>query len=982
MTGDPARWRRLESVVHAALARPAEERAVFLAEACSGDSDLQREAASLLERDACADAFLGTPLEALAAGAMADSPEASGQTGRSAAAIGQTLAHYRIIKAIGAGGMGQVYLAEDTRLDRQVALKILPPELGDDADRRARFTREAKAVAVLNHPNIVTAYAVEEAGGFHFITMELVRGRTLAELLPRSGFALHKFLELAIPLTDALAAAHQHGITHRDVKPTNVMVTDEGRVKVLDFGLAKAHRDVRDHDGTLAPRSATEEGHIVGTPAYMSPEQAEGKSVDARSDIFSLGVLFYEMLTGQRPFGGETSASILASVVKDTPTPIAGVKPGVPRDVARLVHRCLAKAPIDRFQSAIDLRHDLEDARQALTSDAEPSGDAIALRRRSRSLRLAVVGAVIGSAAVIALTTLALSNGRFRTPGGADGPPAAPRLANAVKITSSLSIETDPTWSPDGSRLAYEVGDTFAQGDTRHIWVSQVGGGEPVNLTRDSPGNNRRPSWSPDGRDIAFYSNRDGEWGVYLLPAIGGSPRKVHSLPGFVGGMWSAPQWSKDGTVLFVPAQLAPSNRIVLYAVPLASLQSTQVELPAHDSLGVWDLSVSPDDQRLAYVEAGPGNPDISRLWTIAMSGGTPIPLTDGRTNVWSPTWSGDGRTLFYVSNRGGSMDLWQQALSADGTALGEALQVTQGLGILSAAYSPDGRRLAYSKGGPITNVWRAPIFADRAATWADATPVTSERSYIEFVDVSPDGTQLALSSDRRGNQDLWLLPSAGGAMTPLTNDPTPDWNPRWSPDGSQIAFYAYRSGNRDIWVMPSRGGPARQLTARPGTDWFPFWSPDGRDIGFQALRGNVNELWTVSAAGGEPRLVTEGGSADWSPDGESFVFRRPRPGRLFRIARHGGDATPLPSPRSANTPRFSRDGQFVYFCELGATGQSATLWRMSLRDGRSSKLVSLEGRPGHLEYYFAADARFLYFIWGEPEGDIWVMDVTTDKTK
>ena len=957
MPDDAARWRRLESIVHTALARPAEERAAFLVEACSDDSDLRREAASLLERDARADGFLGAPLDALAARAI---------TGP-APVLGQSLAHYRIVKAIGAGGMGHVYLAEDTRLDRQVALKILPPELGDDADRRARFTREAKAVAALNHPNIVTAYAVEEAGGFHFITMELVRGRTLAELLPRSGFAPDRFLELAIPLTDALAAAHQHGITHRDVKPTNVMVTDEGRVKVLDFGLAKAHRDVRDRDDTLAVRSATEEGRIVGTPAYMSPELAEGKSVDARSDIFSLGIVFYEMLTGQRPFGGETSASILASVVKDTPTPIAGLKPGVPRDIARLVHRCLAKAPIDRYQSAIDLRHDLEDAKQALTSGVEPSGEV-----SSRSSKLAVVAAVVGIAAVIALATLAMSNGMFRAPGKADDSPAAPRLSNAVKITSALSVESYPTWSPDGSRLAYEVGDTVGSVAARHIWVSQVEGGEPVNLTRDSPANNRRPSWSPDGRDIAFYSNRDGEWGVYLLPAIGGSPRKVRSLPGLVGVSWSAPQWSKDGTVLFVPAQLAPGNRVMLFAVSLASLESTQLELPAHDSLGIWDLSVSPDDQRLAYVEAGRGNPDISRLWTIAMSGGTPIPLTDGRTNVWSPSWSGDGRTVFYVSNRGGSMDLWQQAVTAEGNARGDPLQVTQGLGILSAAFSPDGRRLAYSRGGRFTNVWRAPIFADRAATWADATPVTSERAYIEFVDVSPDGRQLALSSDRRGNQDLWLLPSTGGEMTPLTNDPTPDWYPRWSPDGSQILFYAYRSGNRDIWVMPSRGGPARQLTARPGTDWFPFWSPDGRDIGFHVQSDNGNELWTVSATGGEPRLVTQGSSGDWSPDGQSFVVERL--GSLFRVARDGSNATPLTSPQSTNTPRFSRDGQFVYF----SAGQTA-LWRLSLRDGRSTRLVSLEGRPGRLEYYFAADARFLYFIWGEPEGDIWVMDVATD---
>jgi len=195
--------------------------------------------------------------------------------------------------------------------------------------------------------------------------------------------------------------------------------------------------------------------------------------------------------------------------------------------------------------------------------------------------------------------------------------------------------------------------------------------------------------------------------------------------------------------------------------------------------------------------------------------------------------------------------------------------------------------------------------------------------------------------------------------------------------------FYAYRSGNRDIWMMPSRGGPARQLTARPGTDWFPFWSPDGHDIGFHVLSesDNMNELWTVRATGGEPRLVTQGDSGDWSPDGQSFVFTR-RQGRMFRIARHGGDASPLPSLQSANYARFSRDGEFVYFSEVGPTAQGAALWRLSLRDGRTTRLVSLDGRPGRLEYYFAADARFLYFIWGEPEGDIWVMDVTTDNSK
>jgi serine/threonine protein kinase len=447
MADDAARWHRLESVVHAALARPAGERADFLIEACRGDDNLRREATSLLERDGRGDTFLGTPLDALAA-AVIEQPSL---------VPGQGIAHYRIVKAIGEGGMGEVYQAED-RLDRQVALKLLPPPLRDDADRRARLTREAKAVAALNHPNIVTMYAVEEAEGLHFIAMELVRGRTLAEILPQSGFALGKFFEIAIPLTDALAAAHQQGITHRDVKPTNVMVTDDGRVKVPDFGLAKAVAGLSPRDGTFALRSATRDGHVIGTPAYMSPEQAEGKEVDARSDIFALGIVFYEMLTGQRPFGGDTPASILASIVKDTPRKIVEVKSAIPKDIVRLVHRCLAKAPVDRYQSAIDVRHDLEDARQAMASGAVPQDDAIAVRRRSRSSKLALLAAAMGGAAVIALGIFAVSSGVFESRRDAETL-AVPRLANAVQVTHSLDVESYPTWSPDGLGLAYQAGD-------------------------------------------------------------------------------------------------------------------------------------------------------------------------------------------------------------------------------------------------------------------------------------------------------------------------------------------------------------------------------------------------------------------------------------------------------------------------------------------------------------------------------------------
>ena len=879
--------------------------------------------------------------------------------------IGQTVSHYKILDKIGSGGMGDVYLAEDITLDRQVALKFLPPEVADNAERRARFTREAKAVAALNHPNIVTLHSVEDAGGICFITMELVRGKTLAEILPRKGFSLEDFFDIAIPLADAVAAAHQQGITHRDLKPANIMIREDGQLKVLDFGLAKATGDPSNRIGDAFTKSATQPGQIAGTPAYMSPEQAEGKTIDTRSDIFSLGVVFYEMLTGERPFAGDTTAAVVSSILRDTPRALSEIKPPIPRRLARLVHHCLEKNPVDRYQSAIDLRHELDDTqRDDVPVTATASRMTASARRRGTALAwgLGVLIVAAGAASI-------WSSGNR----GGVGPEAVPRLQTAIQLTSAQTIEGYPTWSPEGQRLAYEVSELhMASAD---IWVAQLGGGEPVNLTPGSPFDDRRPSWSPDGRHIAFFSDRDGDWGVYLVAAIGGSPREVLPLPGFDRSSSSAPQWSKDGSTLFVMAREA--NRNFVATLSLESLQATRVVLPEHSSPRTWDLAVRGDGRRFAYVEAGGGNPELSRLWTIAASGGDFVPLTDGRTKLWSPTWSADGRKVFYVSNRGGGMDLWQQAVGTDGTPVGEPLPVTQGgLGITSAVFSPDGTKLAYARGARVSNVWRVPIpVDDRPAVWGDAERVTSERAFIEFVDVSADGKKLAVSSDRRGNQDLWTLPSMGGAMTPLTDDPTPDWNPRWSPDGSKIAFYAYRSGNRDIWVMPSSGGPARQLTSKTRFDWFPSWSPNGGEIAFSTQTPASVEI--VSAAGGESRLLTSGAQPAWSPDGQWLVFTHD--GRLFRVARDGRERSLIPTTHRLQTPRFSRDGQSIYFSVVEGPSENHGIWRLALRDGTNTRLMLLEGRRGAVGYNFSFDARYLYFIWGEPEGDIWVMNVATD---
>ena len=328
-------------------------------------------------------------------------------------------------------------------------------------------------------------------------------------------------------------------------------------------------------------------------------------------------------------------------------------------------------------------------------------------------------------------------------------------------------------------------------------------------------------------------------------------------------------------------------------------------------------------------------------------------------------------------------MDLWQQAVADDGAPVGDPIAVTSGINLRSAAFSPDESKLAYSVGGTIAGVWRVPILPDRPATWSDALQVISERAFIEFVDVSPNGQQLAVSSDRRGNQDLYVLPAGGGEMTPLTTDPAHDWNPRWSPDGTQIAFYAYRSGNRDIWVMPARGGPARQLTNDAATDWFPTWSKvDGGEITFVSQRAGENAIWAMTATGGEPRRVAPEGSAPgWSPDWEWLAYLWQR--KLFRVARNGGTPVPLSTGRHVpNGFRVSHDGRAIYFSVVTGPPEHWDIWRLLLADGKISRLTSLQGRRGALGYYFASDAQYLYATWQEEDGEISVMDVVTNGSR
>ena len=441
--------------------------------------------------------------------------------------IGTQLGHYRIERLLGTGGMGEVYLADDIRLGRRVALKVLSATLAGDPDRRERFEREARAAAALNHPNIVTIHSVEEEGGVPFLTLELIDGKTLGELIPEGGLSLDRVLELGIPLTDAVGAAHQRGITHRDLKPANVMVTTDGRLKVLDFGLAKVKEEARlAAEEGMATAALTGDGRIVGTVAYMSPEQAEGKPVDQRSDVFSLGIMLYEMATGARPFGGDTHMSTLSAIIKDTPKSLADVRPGLPRELWKIINRCLAKDVEDRYQTAKDLRNDLRALKNELTSgEVVPitgSGVHATAERSAPRGRTAMIAAgallVVGVLGGVAY---------WWTRGPATLSEPASRPFDAIKLTRLTTTGTAglAAMSRDGRYVAH----VSTRDGKQSLWLRQVATTSNVEVVPADDVRYAGLTFTPDGNHIyyATYARGSNLGNLYQVGVLGGGARLI-----------------------------------------------------------------------------------------------------------------------------------------------------------------------------------------------------------------------------------------------------------------------------------------------------------------------------------------------------------------------------------------------------------------------------------------------------------------------
>jgi Tol biopolymer transport system component/predicted Ser/Thr protein kinase len=871
---------------------------------------------------------------------------------------GSRLGHYTITRKLGSGGMGEVYLAHDTRLGRDVALKKLLPELAADDERRTRFEREARAVAALNHPNIVTLYSIERDEDVHFIAMELVDGETLSRLIPPGGLTLARFFEIALPLTDALSVAHEHGVTHRDLKPDNVMVTASGRVKVLDFGLAKLRpRVFDDKETTVALSDArTLRGQVLGTLAYMSPEQAEGREVDHRTDIFSLGVLFHQMLTGRRLFEGNSTAAILVSLLRDPAPPVSDLRPDVPARLVRMIQRCLEKAPSRRYQNAGDLRSDLAEVQQEVIS-----GVAAMPQTRGRSR---VVPYAAGAAA---LAILAIGGWAWLSRDRADGTAPLGEV-EFTPLTHTPGEELFPSLSPDGRTIVFA---SAAQGNF-DIYSQRVGGENPLNLTAASPVDDTQPAYSPDGESLAFRSEREGG-GIFVAGATGESVRRVADF-GY------HPAWSPDGTQLAVVTQSVGDPTLRFTAGELWIITVATHERRLLTGSDAMQPSWSPSGKRIAYW-GRTGTTGAGNIFTIPVEGGTPVPATTEASTDWNPVWAPDGRHLYFSSDRGGSMNLWRIGIDeATGRPTGRAQPVTTGPGASSqhASISADGRRIAYSARVRSQNVQAIAFDPVKGMTHGETRWITRGSRSLAQPDAERQGRQLAFNSSGQ-QEDIFVANADGTDLRNLTNDPHIDRAARWSPNGQRIAFYSDRTGAYEIWTVRRDGSERQQLTRSPGAH-YPVWSPSGQQMAYSTHSPNAAFLFdpTIPWDRQKPRqlpLIPDPTLSfevwSWSPDGRKLAGQK----HLADLS-HGGIAVhELGTDRLewitdfGEWPIWLQDSRRLLFSHLG---------KLFLVDSATRKYHEVLSVPQQTlgSVGLSADERTIYYTRVTSEADVWLLTI------
>ena len=684
-------------------------------------------------------------------------------------------------------------------------------------------------------------------------------------------------LHLRSQIADALAQAHARGIVHRDLKPANVMVTAEGIVKVLDFGLAKlVETEVSDEARDGRQRRRTDEGTIVGTAAYMSPEQAQGQRVDARSDIFSFGSVLYEMVTGRRAFPGETKVSALAAILRDEPRPASDVAAGVPRELERLIQHCMRKDPARRFQHMDDVRTLLDQLRE--DSDSGKLG-AVASSARRALPRPAVAGLATAGLAAIAAVGLWLRSPTAKTPDSA---------LVATPLTAYPGFEIQPTFSPDGNEVAFAW--NGEKQDNFDIYRKLIGAGEPLRLTRD-PADDESPTWSPDGRFIAFLRHSThsfwGPAGVYLIPALGGAERHVGGV-GMTPSPWlgefsnSGLAWTADGRWLIVAdsPEKEPAGLFLLH--PENGEKRRLTSAPGRS--GDWSPVLSPDGRTLAFTrKVTLGDSDVHTLplgpdWAAE---GPPQQLTFEKREAGSPVWTGAREILFSQGSWLSERQLLRLQVGSPANAGGPRDPLSLGTDATTLAVSRGSKRLVFSRKQFDANVYRVDLRGPGRPVGEPERLIASTR--LDYTaEYSPKGDAIAFNSTRSGSEEIWLSNADGSNPRQLTSMGGPlTANPHWSPDGRSIVFNSRREGTSYLNLVSPEGGAPRRLTGHSFDANEPSWSRDGRWVYFSSDRTGRTELWKVPSGGGDAIQVTRNGGGNASESrtvgGSTTPRARPR---------------------------------------------------------------------------------------------------------
>ncbi len=870
---------------------------------------------------------------------------------------------YVLERELGRGGMATVWLARDLRYDRPVALKVLHPDLAHSLGPE-RFLREIKLAARLQHPHVVSVYdsgaaGSPEGGGAEHLwyTMPYVEGESLRERLRRERpFPLQDALSITRSVAHALQYAHGQGVIHRDIKPENVLLTRDGNALVADFGIARPLQGD-------APQHLTTSGVVVGTPSYMSPEQASGSEIDGRTDIYSLGCVLYEMLVGEPPFTGPTIHAVVAQHLTK-PAPPVGAAAEVPESVSRAVAKALAKAPAERFASAAEFAAALE-----VTAGAP--------EQRSGRFR----GAAAAAAILAGLAATYWTASRISAPGSAaaseGGTVASGFNRKLAQLTFGEGPEEWPAWSPDGKLLAY----VSEVSGFRQLIIRTLATGEEKRLS-EGPRDHVQPTWSPDGSRLAF---------VRAMTATGKlEPDDIlgHYFEG--GEIWTIevgslkqtklieggfnPSYSPNGERLSFDALWAGPRRI--WVADASGRNPRQVSSDSSEAVVHTQARWSPDGSKLVFrrIEKTKSDLAVSDLGSQSVA-----KVTDDYAIDLDPVWSPDGRWLYFSSSRGGGLNIWRVPVSVRGEPDGPLEQVTTGAGDdVQPAIAPDGRRVLFEVRGNNSDLWTLPIAPQTGRPTGEPQPLLATTRVESRGTWSPDGQTIAFNSDRLGEMNIWLRQQADGSERQVTTGSGGDYQPTWAPDGSTVVFFSARTGNTDIWSVRVADGKLTRLTEHRALDTNPFYSPDGRWIAFVSDRSGRSEVWLMSADGsGQRQLASVGVWGHfllWTNDSREVVFKAEGgpPFHIFRVSIESGALTPLPEVGSGAHMSFSPDRSVI----LDVRGHKV-LWAHPMNGAAPYQVFEFANPDVRIDYpVWSPDGKSVLFDRAAPRGgDLWMLE-------